>query len=73
MGGVVDSIFGGAPSPKPLPPAPSRTDPAVEAARKRIAVANRARAGRAGTFFTTAEEQAAPAPISRPVLKAKTG
>jgi len=53
----IKSLFGGAETPQPLPspPLPKRTDPEVEAARRRQARAELLRQGRAATVMTSGQ------------------
>ena len=51
----ITDLFGGKKkkTPLPLPPIPTRDDPAIEKARKRAAVQERVRQGRATTVLTS--------------------
>lgn len=50
----IAKLFGfGSPKPAPLPPLPKREDPAIEEARKKQQIIERARVGRRGSVKTS--------------------
>jgi hypothetical protein len=59
--------FGGAPSaPPPLPPVPTREDPAIAEAREKLRLAERRRAGRRATNLTGSEATLGNSRVARP-------
>ena len=58
VGGIIPGVLGGkdsAPEPAPLPPPVSRTDPAIEEARKRQRSAELERKGRRAAILTSGQ------------------
>lgn len=64
------SLFGGPdiPSPKPLPPIPTRSDPAIAARKREEELALRRRQGFGQNILTTGLGDTSPAPVARETL-----
>lgn len=59
--------FGGGPSaPPPLPPVPTREDPAIAEAKERLRLAERRRSGRRASNLTGSQETLGNSVVARP-------
>ncbi len=74
MNFTLPGFGGGKPSiPPPPPPIPTREDPAIAEARKKLRQSELKRKGRAASILTPSGDQLGAAPVTRPEASGKLG